>query len=126
MESQQCVCTYYSQQCLCTMPARNLRSVLGCHSYRTGRSCFALLFGLDRILRCLEDMGIGSGSFCISPADILPDDLATMLLVGHLPSIAFCAKMLNQLARLQLAGRLLFALRAGRLHGERSVHKLLP
>ena len=27
-----------------------------------------------------EDLGIGSGSFCLSPLDILPDDLATMLL----------------------------------------------
>lgn len=32
-------------------------------------------------LSLLQDCGIGRGSFCISPTDILPDDLATMLLV---------------------------------------------
>ncbi|CAE7768315.1 set10 [Symbiodinium sp. CCMP2592] len=32
-------------------------------------------------LSLLQDFGIGSGSFCISPTDILPDELATMLLV---------------------------------------------
>ena len=31
-----------------------------------------------------EDCGIGRGSFCISPTDILPDDLATMLLVLYM------------------------------------------